>query len=126
MEDQVSPWILCRISYQINKIRKVKNNREEINDLKIQITEKEGLLKSSQDALNSAKKEFEKNLKESDRKEKDLENKLASLETEAKVFVNLIEIEEARLHISPLRKRRRTQIQASVLNRYNINWFKKF
>ena len=78
-------------------------------------------MKSSQDALNSAKKEFEKNLKESDRKEKDLENKLASLETEAKVFVNLIEIEEARLHISPLRKRRRTQIQASVLNRYNIN-----
>ena len=69
-------------------------------------------MKSSQDALNSAKKEFEKNLKESDRKEKDLKNKLASLETEAKVFVNLIELEEARLHISPLRKRRRTQIQA--------------
>ena len=69
-------------------------------------------MQSSQDALNSAKTEFEKNIKESDRKEKDLLNKLASLETEAKVFVNLIELEEARLHISPLRKRRRTQVQA--------------
>ena len=69
-------------------------------------------MKSSQDALNSAKKEFEKKLKESERNEKDLMNKLASLETEAKVFANLIELEEARLHISPLRKRPRTQIQA--------------
>ena len=80
-----------------------------MTSLKTQLAENEGLLKSSREALKASKKEFQKLQKTSEDKQKDLQRKIADIEKEAKVFVNLVELEEARLQISPLRKKRRIE-----------------